>query len=760
MAKGTKEADVVLNFRTNGEVAYSKTIKQINNDMKMATLEYKNQMSAMDRNASATEKLTATKQKLEKQLEIMTGKTQGLREEYEKSVKETGEYSEKSQKLKEMLLKSETSQNNLRKALESTNEELSKQGEESSKTATKLEKLQEVGDKAKEIGKKLSVGVTAPIMAMKAASVKAYEDMRGSQAKLINQTGKTGEEAEKLKQSLKNLYGNSAKSSDDLAEALGTVTQRFDTTGKTAEDMTLKFLTFARVNNTDTKNSIEKVSRAMGDAGIPTSEYASVLDLLTVASQKSGIQVDSLAENLAKYGAPMRQLGFDTKTSVAMFASWEKAGVNTEIAFSGMKKAISTWGKEGKKPLEEFPKAMEKIKNSTNPVADAIAVFGAKAGPDLADAIKEGRFSFEDMVKTLDSSSGKLDEIGKATGNPMSKMTVAAHQLNLALMPFGEIVVESMIPAVKAFAEFVTNVVTELNKMDDSTRDWIVRIALVVAAIGPALIMISSFVGHIQRIVGAIKAVQVAFSTLSAFLAANPFVLVIAGIALLIAAFVLMYQKVEWFRDGVNATLQFIAGIFIGAFQFIAGGVIAAFSGMWQQISAAWEAGKSIFDGIINFVTGVFSGNWSRAWKGVVGIFKGIVSGIAIIFKAPINTMIGLINTFLGGLNFIKIPKWVPKIGGKGFSIPQLPYLANGGSLINGSAIVGEAGPELLSVNRGKTTVTPLSDKEKREGISGKQTGTTIEQHINIGSVDANNPSELDRLNRKLAKASKLAMSF
>ncbi len=94
-------------------------------------------------------------------------------------------------------------------------------------------------------------------------------------------------------------------------------------------------------------------------------------------------------------------------------------------------------------------------------------------------------------------------------------------------------------------------------------------------------------------------------------------------------------------------------------------------------------------------------------------IFLGIFDGIVAVGKAPINAMIGLINGFIGGLNNIKIPKWVPGIGGKSFSISKIPYLAQGGHLINGQAIVGEAGPELLTAKNGKTTVTPLSDEEK-----------------------------------------------
>ena len=63
----------------------------------------------------------------------------------------------------------------------------------------------------------------------------------------------------------------------------------------------------------------------MGDAGIESSQYSSVMDALTAASQASGLSIESLTTNLAKYGAPMRALGYDTQESIAIFAQWEKS---------------------------------------------------------------------------------------------------------------------------------------------------------------------------------------------------------------------------------------------------------------------------------------------------------------------------------------------------------------------------------------------------------------------------------------------------
>ncbi|MBO0475400.1 phage tail tape measure protein [Enterococcus ureasiticus] len=754
-----KISDVVLRFKTNGEVSYSKTIKSINKEMNIAAAEYKNQVAAMDKNATQTEKLTATKQKLEKQLELASKRSQMLREEFEKSVQETGRYSDQSQKLYKQLLDSENGQQSLKVSLEETNKELKKQGDVSVDTAEKIQKIEKAGEKIQGVGKKLSIGVTAPIMAAKAASVKAYEDMRASQAKLINQTGKTGEEAEKLKVSLKNLYGSSAKDSGELADALGTVTQRFDVSGKAAEDMTKKFLTFARVNDVDAPNAIEKVSRAMGDAEIETSQYGEVLDLLTVASKKSGIEVDKLTENLAKYGAPMRQLGFDTKSSIAIFATWEKAGVNTEIAFSGMRKAISTWGKEGKVPMEEFPKAMKKIEESTNPVADAIEIFGAKAGPDLADAIQGGRFNVEEMTKALDGAGGKLDEIGGESGNPMSKMTIAMHNLNLALMPFGEIIIEAMIPAVQKFAEFMQGLVATLDGMDDGTRKTIVVIGLLAAAIGPTLMIIGSLASSLGKGVAAIKTLMSAWSAMSALfgLTGGWMAVVVIAIAALVAGLIWAYNNVQWFHDGVNAFFQGVSDVAVEVFNFMAGFIGDSFGGILANFQNFYDAGSRILGGLVDFISGVFTGNWQQAWQGLSDIVGGIFDGMAAIVKAPLNMIIGMVNAMIGGLNNIKLPKWVPGIGGKGVNIGKIPYLAEGGHLINGQAIVGEAGPELLTAKNGKTTVTPLSDTEKRKGISGKYDGNvTVEQHNHFGNVDANNPSELMRLNRQMKQAANL----
>lgn len=122
--------------------------------------------------------------------------------------------------------------------------------------------------------------------------------------------------------------------------------------------------------------------------------------------------------------------------------------------------------------------------------------------------------------------------------------------------------------------------------------------------------------------------------------------------------------------------------------------VVKAFRDFMGPIINSLEV---VFLGLTNFISGVFSGNWRRAWFGVRQIFESIVSGLSHIFKAPLNFMIDGINKFLSGIGKIKIPDWVPGVGGKGFSIPRIPRLAKGG-IVSASTIanIGEAGTEAV----------------------------------------------------------------
>ena len=752
-----KESDVVLNFKTNGEVNYSRTIKDINKEMNLAATEYKNQVSAMDKDATQTEKLTATKKKLEKQLSLAEQRTKLLREEYEKSVKETGEYSEQSQKLYKRLLESETGENKLRSALESTNEALKEQGDLSVKTAEKLAKIEKAGDKMKSVGKKMTVGLTAPIMGIGAASIAAFKELDDSLDSITTATGATGEQLESLQDSFKTVAGQIPTDMENISTWIGEVNTQFGLMDKQLEDTTGRMLKFSEINGSDVSQSTINAKKSMDLFRLSIEDLPMILDSVSKTSQDTGVGVDQLFDAVNRGAPQLKAMGLGFSESTTLIGRMEKAGIDSAGTLGYLAKASVVYAKDNKTMQDGLSGTIESIKGATTEqekLTIASEVFGTKAASKMVEAIDSGALSMDGLADSAKNAAGTVDQTFNDILDPIDQAKIAQNQFKIAMGELGEQVQIALLPAFEAASNAIQKVSTWFSGLTDNQKQTIITIAGVVAAIGPVLVVLGTLASSISSLIPVI-----------AFIA-SPIGIVIAALAAFVAGIVIAYNKVGWFRDFINTSFKVIKDIVVGVFKvladttkstfdFITGFIGGAMDGAVKIISDYVNAITRIFGGIIDFVTGVFTGDWSRAWQGIVDIFGGIFEGITAVAKAPINAMITLINGFLGGLNNIKIPKWVPGVGGKGFSIAKIPYLAEGGHMINGQAIVGEAGPELLTAKNGKTTVTPLSQDEKNRGIGGAlNQGKTIEQHVYFGQVDANNPSELDRMNRKLYKAS------
>ena len=762
MAGSVRETDVVLNFKTNGEVNYSKTIKGINREMNLAATEFNNQMSAMDKNATATEKLTVTKKKLETQLTLAEKRTQLLREQYEKSVEETGKYSAESEKLYKKMLESETGQNKLKAALDETNEALKEQGDVSIDTAKKLQKIEEAGEKVSNVGKKMSVGVTAPIMAAGAAGLAAFSEVDEAMDTIIQKTGATGDVADRLSTSFENVGSNTHLELQTVGEAIGEVNTQFGFMDKKLEDSTDYLLKYADINNTDVSQAAIYARQSIEAYELSYDDLNDVLDVTTKTSQNTGQSVDDLMKKAIDGAPQIKQLGLSFDEGVTLIGKFEQAGVDSSTMLSKMSKASVVYAKDNLSLQDGLKGTIDSIlntKDETEALRIANEVFG-KGSDKMVDAIKRGTFTLDDLAKVAKESGGAVADTFAETEDPIDAANRAMNNAKFALADVGESVQISLLPFFEMAIDALKSFKGWWDSLDQGTKNWIITLAGIAAVIGPALVVIGTLMSSVTKITAGVKDLATVWSGLGELfgLSGGWFAVAVIAIAALVAGLVWAYNNVEWFRNGVNAFFQGVSDIAVEVFNFMGGYISNIFGGIIQNFQNFFDAGKRIFTGFIDFITGIFTGDWERAWNGVVNIFGGIFDMIAAMAKAPLNTMIGLINAFLGGLNNIKIPKWVPGVGGKGFSISTIPYLAEGGHVLNGQAIVGEAGPELLSNKNGKTTVTPLSDEEKRKGIGGKVQPSKVEQHIHIGNVDANNPSELNKMNRKFYRASKQAL--
>ena len=189
---------------------------------------------------------------------------------------------------------------------------------------------------------------------------------------------------------------------------------------------------------------------------------------------------------------------------------------------------------------------------------------------------------------------------------------------------------------------------------------------------------------------------------------------VIPGIVSFIqAAATTIMQIIQSIADFIGAILTTIWNIvspiiqgILAAIQFAMPTIQSIVQSGVQAISGVISGIATVLNGIITFITGVFSGNWRQAWEGIKQIFSGIWQGIKSVCTGVINGIISAVNTVIRGLNKVKVPDWVPGVGGKGINISEIPMLAKGSKNTPDTFIAGEAGPELITNAPGRTVFT------------------------------------------------------
>lgn len=236
---------------------------------------------------------------------------------------------------------------------------------------------------------------------------------------------------------------------------------------------------------------------------------------------------------------------------------------------------------------------------------------------------------------------------------------------------------------------------------------------------GLAALKLTEFTKTLSAVFNGTTALAQAFPVLGSAISllTNPIFIVTAAV---IAFTAIIATKGDEIQGALQRVNDFLNGVFATDWTNVFGPVLGnALNAFFANLENIWNAVLQIFNGVIDFVRGVFTGDWERAWSGIVQIFGGIFDGIYALAAVPINGIIGLINSAIDGINWLisninRIPG--VSIGNVG----RIPMLADGGTVWSGSAIVGEAGPELLTVSGGKAVVQPLSANTGRiEGLLG-----------------------------------------
>lgn len=379
--------------------------------------------------------------------------------------------------------------------------------------------------------------------------------------------------------------------------------------------------------------------------------------------------------------------------------------------------AFSQIGASGRASMEDIN---QMIDQGFNP----LTVISEKTGEsmaDLRDRVSEGGVSFEEIAGAFETATSEggtfYQSMDKASQTTEGKISTLKDGFNTALGSM----TESLLPFVTEAVNGLTKVADWFANLDEDGKRAVLIIAGIALAIGPVTTAIGTLIkvgSGIKSLVTIIKSwnvvtklMTVAQGALNAVMNMNPISLIIIAIVALIAIIVTLWNKCEWFREGVMTVINaiwgaiqsvgsFIMGVFQNVFNFVSG----IFTNLWNVIQT-----------VVNTIVSIFSTAWNTikdvattVWNGILGlfsaggkIFTGVVEGIAGVFKTIVNAILQGINkviripfdTINGILNFIRNIDILGVAPFKGLwkqnplPIPQIPMLNVGTNYVAGEGL-------------------------------------------------------------------------
>lgn len=158
--------------------------------------------------------------------------------------------------------------------------------------------------------------------------------------------------------------------------------------------------------------------------------------------------------------------------------------------------------------------------------------------------------------------------------------------------------------------------------------------------------------------------------------------------------------------QGLAEVVSTIATAIMAVIQFLMPTIQSIIGVALETIKGVVSGALTAIKGLVDVFAGIFTGDWTRVWEGVKSIFSGVWNSLKSIASGVLNGIIGLVNGVISGLNKLKIPDWVPGIGGKNINIPLIPQFATGTDSTPDTFIAGEQGAELITNAKNRSVFT------------------------------------------------------
>lgn len=482
--------------------------------------------------------------------------------------------------------------------------------------------------------------VTLPILGIGAGMLAAGMQVDQAYDNIIAKTGATGKKLEGLKQSFKNVAGNTPEDMAKVSDALAEVHQRTGFTGKGLEDITTKLIEMGRVAGQQL--DFKKASIALAGFNLNARQQSAMLDKLFVVWQKTGVPIQRVIQLVSMGGPIFRQFGLSLDQTALLLGRFEKAGIPAQFAMRGLQKAFTQAAKEGKEPkqaLEELITTMQDLarEGKTAELNDlAIKMFGPR-GLGLAEAVANGKISLKDFQLELGNTSDAIRKTAERTDDFPEKMKKTFNKLVLAVAPFGLIIMDALGQVADFVGDVLEPVADFFEKMPGPVKTAILAVGGFLALVGPLVAVLGFLI--------------------------SPLTLVVAGIAALAVGMYELYtnnKEVREFLDGIwesiKGGIQFVRDLFEILFgspdeesrMKLAHSDAMAFVEFFKRevvpvFESAWEIVQRIGE-VVGMVIGEIVESFERAWPDIESVLESIAETASEVFES----MRGVVDDVVG----------------------------------------------------------------------------------------------------------------